>query len=81
MLVHLGGAPGPAITVVIDDDLSNRVDLETEAARAVPGFLTIAELVGIEPHALAGLRRAVTPGQRRPAAAEALVERRVPLSG
>lgn len=92
LLVHLGGVPRPAITVVADDYVSYRVDLETEeivgyqiedflaeAVAAVPGFLTIADTVGIEPERLARARRAVTPGQRRRAAAEALIGHVVPL--
>jgi hypothetical protein len=91
VLVHLGGAPRPAITVVADEYVSYRVDpvivgyqvedFLGEAVQAVPGFLTIAELVGIEPDALARARQGLTPDQRRRAAAEALVGHLVPLGG
>ena len=93
VLVHLGGSPRPAITVVVDEYVSYRIDPATEeivgyqiedflaeAVRAVPGFLTIAELVGIEPDALARARQGLTPDQRRRAAAEALVGHLVPLA-
>ncbi len=92
LMVYFEGRPRPAISVVVDDHLSYRVDADTEevvgfqiddflheVVEQHPSFLTVAEAAGVDAATIAAIRERFSLEQYRLAAAESLVGHLAPL--